>query len=121
MPVQRAQQVDSRQAMEGVAGEGDVLPLVDDRHVVEDDLAAGDGVVDLRSDVANERQRDVGEHQAPAVGGAFGIALVDANVVTGTGAPHQVGEEQSRRSAANDPYFHAFARASLNCATLRRI
>ena len=99
-----------------------MLPLVHDRHVVEDDLAAGDGVVDLRSDVANERQRDVGEHQAPAVGGAFGIALVDADVVTGIGAPHQVGEEQSRRTAADDANLHACrSRASLNCATLRRI
>ena len=41
----------------------------------------GDGIVDLRGDLANERERDVGEHQAPAVGGAFRIALVDADVV----------------------------------------
>ena len=69
--------------MEGVARERDVLALVHDLHVVEDELPTGDGVVDLGGDVADECERDVGEHESPAVGGAFGVALVDADVVPG--------------------------------------
>ena len=79
--VQRAKQIDPGHAMEGVAGERDVLALVHDLHVVEDDLPGRDGIVDLGGDLADERERDVGEDQAPAVGGAFRIALVDADVV----------------------------------------
>ena len=83
--------------------------------------ARSDGVVDFRGDLANECERDVGEHQAPAVGRAFRITLVDADVVPRFSACHQVREEQSCRPSANDPDLHGFARASLNWETLRRI
>ena len=119
--LQRTKQIDPSHAMEGVAGERDVLALVHDLHVVEDHLSGGDGLVDFRGDLANECERDVGEHQAPAVGRAFRIALVDADIVPRVSASHQVREEQSCRPSANDPDLHGFARASLNWETLRRI
>ena len=111
MTMQGAKEIDPGHAMEGVAGEGYVLALVHDLHVVEDDLPGGDGIVDLGGDLADERERDVGEHESPAVGGALRIPLVDAYVVARFGASHQVREEEPCRPSTDDSNLHGFARA----------
>ena len=121
MTMQRAQEIDPGHAMEGVASEGYVLALVHDLHVVEDDLPRRDGIVDLGGDVADECERDVGEHEPPAVGGALRVPLVDAYVVARFGASHQVGEEEPSRPSTDDSNLHGFARPSLNWETFRRI
>ena len=104
---QRAQQVDPRHPMEGVVGERDRFAAMDDPHRVVDLLVARDRRVELGCDVADERERDVGEDHAPAVRGVRGIALDDANAMAGIVPLHEVREEESGGPAADDADVHA--------------
>ena len=119
--MQGAKEINPGHPMERVARECDVLALVHDLHIVEDDLPGRDGIVDFGGDLPDERERDIGEDEPPAVRGALRVALVDAYVVAGLYTSHQVREEESRRPAADDSDLHAFARPVLNWETLRRI
>ena len=84
MLAQRAQQIDPRHPVERVVGERDRLPAVHDPHRVVHLLVARHRRVELGRDVTDERQRDVGEHHAPAVGRGRRIALDDPDAVAGS-------------------------------------
>ena len=67
--------------------------------------------VERRCDLADERQCDVGEHHAPAVGRGRRIALDDPDAVAGVVPLHQVREEESGGAAADDPDVHMAPRS----------
>ena len=62
--------------------------------------------IELGRHVADERQRDVGEDDAPAIRGVGWITLDDADAVARVLTLHEVGEEQSGGTTAHDPDVH---------------
>ena len=90
----------------------DVTQALLGEHGIVHLLVARHRRVELGGHVADERERDVGEDHAPAVRRARRIALEHANAVRGGVPLHEIGEEQSRRAAADDTDVH--------CAGLQR-
>src|SRR5205823_679416 len=103
---ERAQQVDPRHPVKRIVGERDRLSAMHDPHRVVHLLAVGYRCVKLGGDIADESERDVGEHHTPAIGRVGWIALDDADAVAAIMPLHQVREKEAGRAAADDADVH---------------